>query len=142
MYDKWIALGEYRMNKSNSKDLLSINKESECCDVTIIHDDIVTEIREKQLPHDDVTQIASIFQAFGDPTRVRIIHTLILSEMCVCDIAATLEMTQSAVSHQLRLLKNLGIVKRRKVGRTVYYSIDDEHILVLFETGLNHVAHK
>lgn len=130
------------MDKLNSKELISINKETDCCDVTIIHDDIVAMVREKQLPHNQITQFASIFQAFGDPTRVRIIHSLILSEMCVCDIAATLEMTQSAVSHQLRLLKNLGVVKRRKVGRTVYYSIDNEHIVALFETGLNHVAHQ
>lgn len=130
------------MDKLNLKESTSMNKEADCCDVTIIHDDIVATVREKQLPHDQVIQFASIFQAFGDPTRVRIIHSLILSEMCVCDIAATLEMTQSAVSHQLRLLKNLGIVKRRKVGRTVYYSIDDEHILVLFETGLTHVVHQ
>lgn len=116
--------------------------ENECCDVTIIHDDTVANIRESQLPQDQVTELALIFQALGDPTRVRIIHSLIQAEICVCDLAAVLEMTQSAVSHQLRYLKNLRIVKRRKVGRTVYYSIDDEHILTLFETGLDHVAHR
>ncbi len=130
------------MEKLNQEGLLSPEQETDCCDVTIIHDDTVAKIREKQLPNENVMELASTFQAFGDPTRVRIIHALILSEMCVCDLAASLEMTQSAISHQLRHLRNLGIVKRRKVGRTVYYSIDDEHILILFETGLNHVNHR
>lgn len=125
----------------NLTDQLS-EKEKDCCEVTIIHDETVAKIKEVQLPSDQVTELASIFQALGDPTRVRIIHALIHSEICVCDLAAVLEMTQSAVSHQLRHLKNLRIVKRRKVGRTVYYSIEDEHILTLFETGLNHVVHR
>lgn len=116
-------------------------KEDDCCDVTIIHDDKVSSIREKQLSVDQINNMASIFQALGDPTRVRIIHTLIKSEVCVCDLAAVLEMTQSAISHQLRYLKNLRLVKYRKVGRMVYYSIDDEHILTLFETCLEHVSH-
>lgn len=118
------------------------DREKDSCEVTIIHDETVAKIKEVQLPSDQVTELASIFQALGDPTRVRIIHALIHSEICVCDLAAVLEMTQSAVSHQLRHLKNLRIVKRRKVGRTVYYSIEDEHILTLFETGLNHVVHR
>lgn len=125
----------------NLTDQLS-EKEKDRCEVTIIHDETVAKIKEVQLPRDQVTELASIFQALGDPTRVRIIHALIHSEICVCDLAAVLEMTQSAVSHQLRHLKNLRIVKRRKVGRTVYYSIEDEHILTLFETGLNHVVHR
>ncbi|MFC4769889.1 ArsR/SmtB family transcription factor [Effusibacillus consociatus] len=118
------------------------DQETDCCDVTIIHDETVEKIRQVQMNEDQVTELASIFQALGDPTRVRIIHALIKAEICVCDLAAVLEMTQSAVSHQLRYLKNLRIVKRRKVGRTVYYSIDDEHILTLFETGLEHVSHR
>lgn len=125
----------------NVTDPLSDNGK-ECCEVTIIHDETVTQVKESQLPNAQVTELASIFQALSDPTRIRIIHALIQSEICVCDLAAILEMTQSAVSHQLRHMKNLRIVKRRKVGRTVYYSIDDEHILTLFETGLNHVIHR
>lgn len=118
------------------------DQELDCCDVTVIHDDTVAKIREAHLQDDQVTELSSIFQALGDPTRIRIIHALITAEICVCDLAAVLEMTQSAVSHQLRYLRNLRIVKRRKVGRTVYYSIDDEHILALFETGLYHVSHR
>jgi ArsR family transcriptional regulator, lead/cadmium/zinc/bismuth-responsive transcriptional repressor len=130
------------MSVSNSDDQLSIRDELDCCDVTIIHEDTVAKIRQVQLQDDQINELASIFQALSDPTRVRIIHALIKAEMCVCDLAAVLEMTQSAVSHQLRYLRNLRIIKRRKVGRMVYYSIDDEHILTLFETGLEHVSHR
>jgi DNA-binding transcriptional ArsR family regulator len=131
------------MSTSKPEDQTTIRvQDLDCCDVTIIHDDTVAKIRQEQLQEHQVTELASIFQALGDPTRVRIIHSLIKSEMCVCDLAAVLEMTQSAVSHQLRSLRNLRIVKHRKVGRMVYYSIDDEHILSLFETGLEHVSHR
>ncbi|MBO7747292.1 winged helix-turn-helix transcriptional regulator [Paenibacillus sp. MWE-103] len=117
-------------------------KDKECCDVTIIHDDVVAEAAKIQLGHDMVQRMANFYQALGDPTRLRIVHTLIHAEMCVCDLAAVLEMTQSSISHQLRYLKNLALIKRRKVGRQVYYSIDDEHVLTLFETGLAHAAHQ
>ncbi|MCX7569843.1 metalloregulator ArsR/SmtB family transcription factor [Tumebacillus sp. DT12] len=106
------------------------------------HHETVARVREKQLAEDQVRDVAAIFQAMGDPTRVRILHALVQSEMCVCDLAAVLEMTQSAVSHQLRNLRNLRIIKRRKEGRVAYYNIDDEHIKTLFETGLHHVSHR
>jgi ArsR family transcriptional regulator len=118
------------------------DEDKDCCDVTIIHDDIVTEACKVQLAGETVLKMANFYQALSDPTRLRIVHTLIHAEMCVCDLAAVLEMTQSSISHQLRYLKNLGLIKRRKVGRMVYYSIDDEHVLTLFETGLAHVSHK
>ncbi|PWK07453.1 ArsR/SmtB family transcription factor [Tumebacillus permanentifrigoris] len=111
-----------------------------CCNV--IHEDTVTQVREAAMDEQAVTDLAAIFAALGDPTRVRIIRALSVSEMCVCDLAAALEMTQSAVSHQLRLLRNMRIIKRRKSGRMNYYSLDDEHILTLFETGLHHVTHR
>lgn len=114
--------------------------ESVCCNV--IHHDTVARVRETRLEEEQIRDVAAIFQAMGDPTRVRILHALVQSEMCVCDLAAALEMTQSAVSHQLRNLRNLRIIKRRKEGRVAYYSIDDEHIKTLFETGLHHVSHR
>lgn len=86
--------------------------------------------------------MASIFRALGDPTRIRIIHALTQSEMRVQDLSNVLNMTQSAISHQLRYLKNLRIVKRRKEGRSAFYSIDDEHILTLFITGCHHASHQ
>ena len=117
-------------------------EEKDCCDVTIINDDVVASARQIQLPNELIVRMSNFFQALSDPTRLRIVHTLIHSEMCVCDLAGVLEMTQSSVSHQLRYLKNLGLVKRRKIGRMVYYSLDDEHVLILFETGRAHISHQ
>ncbi|WP_408646488.1 ArsR/SmtB family transcription factor [Tumebacillus avium] len=111
-----------------------------CCNV--IHGDTVDKVKSAELPEEQVAELATIFQALGDATRVRIIHALVQSEMCVCDLAAVLGMTQSAISHQLRTLRNLRIIKRRKEGRVAYYSIDDHHILTLFKTGLEHVSHR
>lgn len=121
--------------------VIESEEDKNCCEVTIIHDDVVSEASKAQLTDDMVLKMANFYQALSDPTRLRIVHTLIHAEMCVCDLAAVLEMTQSSISHQLRYLKNLGLIKRRKVGRMVYYSIDDEHVLTLFETGLAHVSH-
>ncbi len=86
--------------------------------------------------------LAETFQALADPSRVRLISALIAGELCVLDLAALLGMSQSAVSHQLRLLRNLHLVKNRKVGRTVFYSLDDEHIRDLFQRGLEHYRHR
>ena len=86
-------------------------------------------------------RLAETFKALGDPTRVRIISALCAGEMCVNDIAGVVELSQSAVSHQLRVLRNLHLVKPRKVGRSVYYALDDEHVLTLFAQGLDHVKH-
>ncbi|MEE9305381.1 MAG: metalloregulator ArsR/SmtB family transcription factor [bacterium] len=85
--------------------------------------------------------LAEIFRALGDPTRVRILHALAASELCVCDLAAILGMSQSAVSHQLRLLRSLRLVRYRREGRMVYYALDDDHIEKLLAQGLDHVAH-
>jgi DNA-binding transcriptional ArsR family regulator len=85
--------------------------------------------------------LAETFQALSDPSRVRLISALLDGEMCVVDLATLLGMSQSAVSHQLRLLRNLRLVKNRKAGRIVFYSLDDEHIRDLFERGLEHFKH-
>ncbi|MBJ6363617.1 ArsR/SmtB family transcription factor [Paenibacillus sp. GCM10012307] len=86
-------------------------------------------------------EVSDWFKALGDPTRVKIIHALLQSEMCVHDLTQVLEMGQSAVSHQLRLLRNVRMVKRRKVGKTVYYSVDDDHVEEIFGQTLQHVKH-
>jgi DNA-binding transcriptional ArsR family regulator len=122
--------------------MMAQDQQKDRCEVTIIHDEIVEQVQRSLLPHEQIIDLASLFQALSEPTRVRIIHILIQEEMCVCDIAAVLEMNQSAISHQLRFLRNLHLIKWRKVGKMVYYSIDDEHILTLFETGLSHVSHR
>ncbi len=84
--------------------------------------------------------MAELFKVFGDSTRIRILYALTAAEMCVCDIAALLGMTQSAISHQLRILKNARLVKHRKHGKVVFYTLDDDHVAHIFAQGLQHVA--
>ncbi len=109
------------------------------CDCDIIHDDIISRVREQTPPEETLYDLAELFKVFGDSTRVRILSALFVSEMCVCDIAKLLGMTQSAISHQLRILKQTRLVKNRKDGKTVYYSLDDEHIKNIFDQGLEHL---
>jgi DNA-binding transcriptional ArsR family regulator len=98
-----------------------------------------TESNGRPLERDTVGALAEIFKVLGDPTRVRILDALSRSERCVNDLASLLEMTESAISHQLRLLRNTRIVRSRREGRMIFYSLDDRHILSLFRQGLRHV---
>ncbi|WP_281889468.1 metalloregulator ArsR/SmtB family transcription factor [Paenibacillus sp. YYML68] len=102
----------------------------------------IDELKRSLISEPTAAGLAEIFKALGDPTRVKLIHTLLQQELCVHDLTLVLEMGQSAVSHQLRYLRNLRIVKRRKVGKTVYYSLDDEHIEQLFTQMLQHIKHE
>lgn len=97
--------------------------------------------QESELTDGQATGIAEIFKALGDPTRVKIIYFLLSKELCVHDLGARIGMEQSAVSHQLRYLRDLHIVKRRKEGKTVYYSLDDEHIEQIFVQTMGHLGH-
>lgn len=110
----------------------------ENCNGTVLD---MNEIRENLLPESAATDLADLFKALGDPTRVKIIHTLLKSELCVHDLSEVLDMGQSAISHQLRSLRNMRIVKRRKVGKTVFYSLDDEHVEQIFVQTLQHMKH-
>lgn len=112
------------------------------CAETIIDEDKVRRAEESLLGSVPAARLAATFKALADPTRVRIVSILTETELCVCDLAATLGMTQSAVSHQLRLMRDIRLVKSRKEGRMVYYSLDDEHIRDLFQRGLEHVEHQ
>lgn len=112
------------------------------CAETIIDTEKVAQARRDLLKEPAATHLAAIFKALADPTRVRIVSILAQTELCVCDLAATLEMTQSAVSHQLRLMRQMRLVKSRKDGRMVYYALDDEHIEDLFRRGLEHIEHQ
>lgn len=116
-----------------------LNKKIECCTEKRIHENIVSKIKEKMPEEEVLADLADLFRVFGDSTRVKIIFALFSNEMCVCDIAELLGMTQSAISHQLRVLKNARLVKFRKEGKTVFYSLDDEHISRILEYGLEHV---
>ncbi len=109
------------------------------CEVSIIHEEQVREAQQYLIDSPTATCLAQTFQALADPTRVRLISALSKTELCVCDLAALLGLTQSAVSHQLRTLRDLRLVKTRKEGRTVYYTLLDEHIRELFERGLDHI---
>ena len=120
---------------------MSDKSEFDTCQIDCIHEDAVMELKTKMLSKGTVLDLAETFKALGDPTRVKIIHALTLRELCVCDLAAVLNMSQSAISHQLRVLRNLRLVKFRRKGKIVYYSLDDGHIINLFKEGLEHVSH-
>jgi ArsR family transcriptional regulator, lead/cadmium/zinc/bismuth-responsive transcriptional repressor len=111
----------------------------EQCEIQVIHEDQVHEAQQHLLDSLTAGSLAQTFQALADPTRVRLISALKQTELCVCDLATVLGMSQSAVSHQLRSLRDLRLVKTRKEGRTVYYTLQDDHIRDLFERGLEHI---
>ena len=112
----------------------------EACDVIQIDLTRVRRLRAALVPADTVTALADTFRALGDPTRVRILDALSHGELCVCDLAAVLSLSQSAVSHQLRLLRGLRLVRARRDGRMVFYALDDRHVVDLLGEGLKHVA--
>ena len=112
------------------------------CEVATIHDDVLDRVREKMPSEEPVYEVSELFKVFGDSTRSRIICALSIEEMCVCDLAVLLNMTHSAISHQLRLLKVARIVKSRKEGRVVYYSLDDSHITKIFAMAFEHVMER
>ena len=105
----------------------------------VIHEDVVARVRERMPDEEPIYEVSELFKVFGDSTRARIICALSIEELCVCDLAALLTMTQSAISHQLRLLKTSRLVRSRKQGRVVYYSLDDEHIGEIFAKAFDHV---
>ena len=112
------------------------------CDCDVIHDEIVAKVKENMPEEESLYDLAELFKVFGDSTRVRILWALDSSEMCVCDIAYLLNMTQSAISHQLRVLKQAELVKSRRDGKIVYYSLSDEHVRTIFDQGLSHINEK
>jgi len=133
------AYNEHMNNHSYERKIFMSNNSIDKCNCNIIHQDRVDYTKERLPKEETLYDLAELFKVFGDTTRIKIICALYESEMCVCDIAALLNMTQSAVSHQLRTLKNARLVKFRRQGKVVYYSLDDEHIMRIFNEGLNHV---
>lgn len=112
------------------------------CDCNVIHQDMVDNTTNKMLDADIFNKLAEFFKILGDTTRVKILFALDQNEICVCDIANVLGMSKSSISHQLGTLRRSGIVKCRKVGKEVFYMLDDEHVKEVFEIGLEHVAHR
>lgn len=109
---------------------------AELCNGQHPHD----HVEKDEIPNDEVLyRLADLFKTFGDPTRIRILSSLKHHELCVCDIAELLGMTQSAISHQLRVLKQMELVKFRKEGKTVFYSLADDHVYTILNQGLDHV---
>jgi ArsR family transcriptional regulator len=112
------------------------------CDCNIIHKEVVEQIRREMPKETTFKHLATFFKLIGDETRLRILFVLDQKETCVCDIANILSMSKSSISHQLATLRNSGIVKCRKEGKEVYYSLDDEHVTKVFEVAVNHINHK
>lgn len=110
-----------------------------CCQAEIVHTDVLETVRT-QLPPDEVLyDLAELFKIFGDSTRIKILYALLQSELCVCDIAGLLDVTQSAVSHQLRVLKASKLVKFRREGKVVFYSLADDHVSRILSQGMEHI---
>ncbi len=109
------------------------------CDCEVIHEDIVKEVRDKMPSGDDFSALANLYKMFSDPTRVKIMWALSLNEMCVCDLAVLLNMTKSAISHQLKFLRLTNLVKFQRQGKMVRYSLADDHVKDIFKNGFEHI---
>ena len=110
------------------------------CDCELIHEDKVNEVKGKMFSDDEYLDLSDLFKMFADSTRVRILHALEKSELCVCDLANLLNMTKSAISHQLQSLRLMNLVKFRKEGQVVYYSLKDDHVKTLIDIGFEHIS--
>lgn len=110
------------------------------CDIQCIHEDRVQEVKALMIDEHKIMNLADTFKTLGDPTRVKILYALLQKELCVCDIAAVIGISDSAVSHQLRVLRGQKLVKFRRDGKILYYSLDDNHVSALFAQGLEHVS--
>ncbi|MDD6052108.1 MAG: metalloregulator ArsR/SmtB family transcription factor [Clostridiales bacterium] len=112
----------------------------ESCSFLCVHEEVVARV-QKHLPEEgQLLRLADLFKTFGDGTRIRILYVLLQAEVCVCDLARLLGMTQSAVSHQLRILKQAMLIKSRRDGKTVFYSLADDHVATLLRQGMEHVC--
>lgn len=111
----------------------------ERCDCEVIHQETVDQVAANMPDKQVLEDLSKLFKVIGDGTRIRILWALFRSEMCVCDIAYLLDMSQSAISHQLRVLKKAKLVKNRREGKVVFYSLDDDHVKQIFDQGLNHI---
>jgi len=112
----------------------------EVCEVNCIHEDSVKEVRAEMITEDTSRALAEVFRTLADPTRVKLLYALSKKELCVCDLAAVIGASESAVSHQLRLLRTQKLVRFRREGKIVYYSLADKHVEKLFQQGLEHVT--
>ena len=114
-------------------------KESLCCDTEEIHEELLKIVDETMPDETELDSLTELFKVFGDPTRIRILFVLFETEVCVCDLARALNMTQSAVSHQLRILKQSRLVKNRREGKSMFYSLADDHVRTMIAQGREHI---
>ena len=114
-------------------------KYAEICEEVCTHPDILDRVKPEMPDEERLYDLAELFKVFGDTTRIRILYTLFESEMCVCDIAELLNMTQSAISHQLRILKQAHLVRNRREGKTIYYFLSDDHVRTIIAQGFEHL---
>lgn len=122
--------------------MLKTREDAALCSCTVIHEEILNKVRGEMTDDRHLLKIAELFKALDDPTRLKIVNAIMLSEMCVCDIAALLNMNQPAISHHLKVLRQAQLIKYRREGKIVYYALDDEHVELLFKQGLAHVIEK
>lgn len=121
------------MSKTNLNDTPS-------CEYMFIHDDAVKKVNEEMPAEEILYDLAELFKVFGDSTRIKILYVLFESEMCVCDIAQVLNMSSSAISHQLRVLKQSQLVKFRREGKAIFYSLADDHVRTILDQGIEHIC--
>ena len=112
---------------------------AECCESREIHEDLLRIVNDSLPPEEKLLDLSELFKVFGDSTRIRILFVLLEAEVCVCDLAEALRMTQSAISHQLNILKRSKLVKSRREGKSVFYSLADDHVRTIISQGMDHV---
>lgn len=111
----------------------------ECCDGVCVHEELLEKVTAQMPEEEALYDLAELFKVFGDSTRIRILFVLFEAEVCVCDLAEALGMTQSAVSHQLKILKQAKLVKNRRAGKSIFYSLADDHVRAIIGQGLEHI---
>ena len=116
-----------------------VEEKMEYCDTVEVHHDLLNIVKDKMPDETELYDLAELFKVFGDSTRIRILFVLFEAEVCVCDLAQALNMTQSAISHQLKILRQNKLVKSRREGKSIFYSLADEHVRTIIDQGRDHI---
>ena len=127
------------VSKSEKSENINAKDENEFCNCNVIHEDVVNYVRERMLEQMQFEKLSMFFKAISDETRIKILYSLSRSKMCVCDLAALLGMTASAISHQLRVLRQAELVRSEKQGKVDYYMLSDNHVNTVFSNALEHI---
>ncbi len=123
----------------NGSDIIIDKEDADICSCNMIHEDVVKYVRSEMLPQVQFEKLSMFFKAISDETRIKLLYSLSRSKMCVCDLAALLGMTVSAISHQLRVLRQAGLVRSEKQGKVVYYMLSDDHVNTVFNNAIEHI---